>query len=184
MAPLTDKAGKMVAIHLVFLDGRGRKTTLTPAKKSLRLTSREVAAGACYRIDGEAPDPLSDPPADPADPKHLHRSTILCEGIEDALAAHVACPFSDILGMPGVGRLKHHAGRLHGDTVVVYDALGLFSAPRVWWTFRIFGMEKVFILDGGLTKWKAENRPLEHHTAEEQHRAINGRIETRTRWYA
>ena len=35
------------------------------------------------------------------------------------------------------------------------------SAPRVWWTFRLFGAKNVFILDGGLPKWKAENRPLE-----------------------
>src|SRR6516225_5660544 len=47
------------------------------------------------------------------------------------------------------------------DTIVVYDGAGLYSAPRVWWTFRLFGAEKVFILDGGLPKWKAEGRPLE-----------------------
>ena len=47
------------------------------------------------------------------------------------------------------------------DTIVVYDGVGLFSSPRVWWTFRLFGAEKVFILEGGLPKWKAEGRPLE-----------------------
>ena len=47
------------------------------------------------------------------------------------------------------------------DTIVVYDVLGLFSAPRVWWTFRLFGAEKVVILDGGLPKWQAEGRPVE-----------------------
>ena len=47
------------------------------------------------------------------------------------------------------------------ETVVIYDGLGLMSAPRVWWTFRLFGAEHVFILDGGLPKWKAEGRPLE-----------------------
>ena len=47
------------------------------------------------------------------------------------------------------------------DTIVIYDGLGLFSAPRVWWTFRLFGAEFVHILDGGLPKWKAEKRPLE-----------------------
>lgn len=45
--------------------------------------------------------------------------------------------------------------------IVVYDGGGLFSAPRVWWMFRTFGARNVFILDGGLPKWKAENRPLE-----------------------
>ena len=37
---------------------------------------------------------------------------------------------------------------------------GLFSAPRVWWTFRLFGAKSVYILDGGLPKWKAEGRPV------------------------
>jgi thiosulfate/3-mercaptopyruvate sulfurtransferase len=47
------------------------------------------------------------------------------------------------------------------DTIVVYDGAGLFSSPRVWWTFRLFGAPNVFILDGGLPRWKAEGRPLE-----------------------
>lgn len=47
-----------------------------------------------------------------------------------------------------------------GNSILVYDASGLFAAPRVWWTFRVFGLERVFILDGGLPKWKAEGRPL------------------------
>jgi thiosulfate/3-mercaptopyruvate sulfurtransferase len=48
-----------------------------------------------------------------------------------------------------------------GITIVVYDGAGLFSAPRVWWTFRTFGVRDVYILDGGLPKWKAEGRPLD-----------------------
>jgi thiosulfate/3-mercaptopyruvate sulfurtransferase len=44
---------------------------------------------------------------------------------------------------------------------VVYDGAGMFSSPRVWWTFRLFGAENVFVLEGGLPKWKAEGRPLE-----------------------
>jgi thiosulfate/3-mercaptopyruvate sulfurtransferase len=47
------------------------------------------------------------------------------------------------------------------NTIVVYDGAGMYSAPRVWWTFRLFGVDKVFVLDGGLPKWKAEGRPLE-----------------------
>lgn len=47
------------------------------------------------------------------------------------------------------------------ETIVVYDGAGLFAAPRVWWTFRTFGAERVFILAGGLPKWTAEGRPLE-----------------------
>ena len=46
------------------------------------------------------------------------------------------------------------------DTVVVYDTVGAFSSPRVWWTFRAMGHERVAVLDGGLPKWRAEGRPL------------------------
>ena len=45
--------------------------------------------------------------------------------------------------------------------VVVYDRPGLFSAPRVWWMFRVMGHENVAVLDGGLAKWIAEARPVE-----------------------
>ena len=50
-----------------------------------------------------------------------------------------------------------------GDAMkaVVYDSLGLFSAPRVWWTLKTFGLEDVHVLDGGLPKWTAEGRPLD-----------------------
>jgi thiosulfate/3-mercaptopyruvate sulfurtransferase len=44
---------------------------------------------------------------------------------------------------------------------VVYDGQGVFSAPRVWWTLRAMGFPEVFVLDGGLVKWRAEGRPIE-----------------------
>ncbi len=47
-----------------------------------------------------------------------------------------------------------------GIRVVVYDGSGIFSAARVWWMFRVMGHDDVVVLDGGLPKWKAENRPL------------------------
>ncbi len=48
-----------------------------------------------------------------------------------------------------------------GHRVVVYDGAGMFSAPRVWWLFRLFGKRDVAVLDGGLPKWRAEGRPIE-----------------------
>ena len=48
------------------------------------------------------------------------------------------------------------------DTVVVYHAAELVTAPRAWWMFRLFGHGKVFVLDGGLRRWRAEGRPVEH----------------------
>lgn len=52
-------------------------------------------------------------------------------------------------------------GISNADTVVVYDGAGIFSAPRVWWTFRVFGHDNVAVLDGGLPKWRREGRPTE-----------------------
>lgn len=69
-----------------------------------------------------------------------------------------------------------------GMTIVVYDGAGLFSAPRVWWTFKVFGARDVNILEGGLPAWTAEGRPLEegpprpraprHFTARLDHGAV------------
>ncbi len=44
--------------------------------------------------------------------------------------------------------------------VICYDTLGLQSAARAWWMFRIFGHERVAVLDGGLVKWLAEGHPI------------------------
>ncbi len=60
--------------------------------------------------------------------------------------------FAAAVGAMGVG---------DGMRIVVYDGLGLFSAPRVRWTFRTFGAADVVILDGGFPKWRAEGRPVE-----------------------
>lgn len=48
-----------------------------------------------------------------------------------------------------------------GHQVVVYDSLGLFSAARVWWLFRLMGKTDVAVLDGGFPKWQAEVHPVE-----------------------
>lgn len=48
-----------------------------------------------------------------------------------------------------------------GHQVVVYDSTGIFSAARVWWTFRLMGKVDVAVLDGGLPKWQAQGRETE-----------------------
>ncbi len=55
-----------------------------------------------------------------------------------------------------VGRMGISAG----DAVVVYDQQGLFSAARVWWTFRLMGHRQVQVLRGGLPAWKAAGLPV------------------------
>jgi thiosulfate/3-mercaptopyruvate sulfurtransferase len=68
-----------------------------------------------------------------------------------------------------------------GHQVVVYDGSGLFSAARVWWTFRLMGKTDVAVLDGGFPKWQAEGREVEdmppvlrdrHITVSRQHALV------------
>jgi thiosulfate/3-mercaptopyruvate sulfurtransferase len=49
----------------------------------------------------------------------------------------------------------------HGTFVVLYSHATPTWATRIWWMLRAIGFDDAAILDGGLDKWKAENRPLE-----------------------
>lgn len=44
--------------------------------------------------------------------------------------------------------------------VVVYDGAGIFSSARVWWNFNLMGLARIAVLDGGLPRWRSENRPI------------------------
>lgn len=48
-----------------------------------------------------------------------------------------------------------------GHQIVVYDGLGIFSAARVWWLFKLMGHKDIAVLDGGFPKWQAEGHPVE-----------------------
>jgi thiosulfate/3-mercaptopyruvate sulfurtransferase len=60
--------------------------------------------------------------------------------------------FAEMVGALGIS---------NAAKVVFYDQIGLFSAARGWWMMRVFGHDEAAVLDGGLPKWQAENRPLE-----------------------
>ncbi len=60
--------------------------------------------------------------------------------------------FAAAVSALGIGN-DHH--------VVCYDSYGLMSAARAWWMFRLFGHDRVSVLDGGLAKWKREGRPTD-----------------------
>jgi len=47
------------------------------------------------------------------------------------------------------------------DLIVVYDGAGAYSSPRAWWMLRAMGHRNVFVLDGGLPKWRREGQPWE-----------------------
>jgi thiosulfate/3-mercaptopyruvate sulfurtransferase len=53
--------------------------------------------------------------------------------------------------------------------------MGIFSAPRVWWTFKAFGHGKVAVLDGGLPAWKAVGGALEKGPAKPKPAHFTGR---------
>jgi thiosulfate/3-mercaptopyruvate sulfurtransferase len=81
----------------------------------------------------------------------------------------VSDPATDLPHMlPAPDHFARAAGALGvGDDtrVVVYDGSGTnLSAPRAWWMFRVFGHERVAVLDGGMKLWRAEGRPVERGT--------------------
>lgn len=77
--------------------------------------------------------------------------------------------FAAAVGALGIG---------DGMRIVVYDGLGFFAAPRVRWTFKVFGARDVVILDGGLPKWLAEGRPVEEDSPKaRQPRSFTARLD-------
>ncbi len=59
-----------------------------------------------------------------------------------------------------------------GARIVVYDSHGIFSSPRVWWTFRVMGHDDVAVLDGGFPAWERGGYPVEEgppHARKERH---------------
>ncbi|UII30766.1 sulfurtransferase [Fulvivirga ulvae] len=47
--------------------------------------------------------------------------------------------------------------------IVVYDNLGIYTSPRVWWMFRAMGHKDVAVLDGGLPAWVSQGFDTVHH---------------------
>ena len=65
-----------------------------------------------------------------------------------------------------------------GTRIVIYDNNRFSASARAWWMFRVFGHPDVVVLDGGLRKWQAEERPVDdrpvvprerHFTARQNH---------------
>ncbi len=79
--------------------------------------------------------------------------------------AHLKDDESDLPGMaPSAGVFAERLGALGiGDDsrVVLYDNAPHRTSARAWWLLRMFGLDKVAILDGGLHKWVSEGRAIE-----------------------
>ncbi|MDZ4111116.1 MAG: rhodanese-like domain-containing protein [Brevundimonas sp.] len=71
-------------------------------------------------------------------------------------------PLPHMLPAPDVFAARMGAlGVAADDSIVVYDTAGIRSSARAWWMFRAMGARDVRVLDGGLPKWLAEDRPVE-----------------------
>lgn len=59
--------------------------------------------------------------------------------------------------LPAAGAFARAVGALGvgpETDVVIYDQKGIFSAPRAWWSLRVFGHARAAVLDGGLPAWR------------------------------
>ena len=76
-----------------------------------------------------------------------------------------ATDFAKKVGLLGVG---------DGDRVVVYDRqCGGAAAARAWWMFRVFGYDKVAMLDGGYGKWTKEKYPADMSMVRPEQRSFS-----------
>jgi thiosulfate/3-mercaptopyruvate sulfurtransferase len=70
--------------------------------------------------------------------------------------------------VPTTAKFERMVGALgvtNASRVVFYDQNGIYSAPRAWWLMRLFGHERCAVLDGGLPKWRTEERAIERGDA-------------------
>ncbi len=74
----------------------------------------------------------------------------------------LTAPFPNTILSPKEFENKVQELGINSDSmVVVYDDLGIYSAPRVWWMFQLMGFNNIAVLDGGFPEWKSKNYPIE-----------------------
>ena len=139
-------------------------TPTSPKSSSQWLKTTEWLAGELGKPNVVVVDASYYLPTQKRDPKAEYLSSHIPGAVFFDLNA-IADASTDLPHMlPGPDQFGAAVGALgiaETDTIVVYDATGLYSAPRVWWSFCIFGAKNAFILDGGFPAWKAEGRPSE-----------------------
>ncbi|MGB0882782.1 MAG: sulfurtransferase [Vicingaceae bacterium] len=71
---------------------------------------------------------------------------------------------------PSVTQFESEAQKLginNNSLIVVYDNLGIYSAPRVWWMFKTMGHQNVVVLNGGLPEWISQGYPTEEKQSQQ-----------------
>jgi thiosulfate/3-mercaptopyruvate sulfurtransferase len=82
---------------------------------------------------------------------HLRWDTQLADPDRPASMLAPADRFAQAMEEAGVGDAHY---------VVTYDDHHVPVAARVWWALRVYGHDAVAVLDGGITAWRREGRPV------------------------
>lgn len=101
--------------------------------------------------------------------QHHRESSLPKKGIPKAQFVDLKNQFSDPTSLlpntlPSPALFEKAAQKLginKNSSIIVYDALGIYSSARVWWLFKVMGHAQVAVLDGGLKAWKKLGLPLE-----------------------
>ena len=159
MPPLTRSAAARRAIF-ASADGRARSGSWG---HTFPLVEAEEVRGALHRAELRIVDATFNPfepperAAEAFDRAHLPGATYLAlDALRDG-----GCGLPNMLPTPGA--FARHAGSLgitQDDPIVLYDDSPFRTAARAWWMFRMFGVENVWILDGGLRAWREGGHPL------------------------
>lgn len=70
-------------------------------------------------------------------------------------------PFPNTI--PSTSAFQENARKLginFDSEIVVFDAMGIYSSPRVWWLFQVMGHRNIRVLDGGIPAWSELGLPL------------------------
>ncbi|AOR29089.1 sulfurtransferase [Formosa sp. Hel1_33_131] len=102
---------------------------------------------------------------------HIHLKTILGARYFD-LKNNFSDPNSSLPNtLPNETQFETECQKLgirRNSKIVVFDSLGIYSSPRVWWLFKLMGHHEISVLDGGLPAWidsgySTETRRPKHH---------------------
>ena len=44
--------------------------------------------------------------------------------------------------------------------IITYGSKNIMGPSRVWWMFKYFGFKNIYVLNGGLSKWIKEKKPI------------------------
>jgi thiosulfate/3-mercaptopyruvate sulfurtransferase len=74
----------------------------------------------------------------------------------------ISAPFPNTVLSPKEFEKRAQEIGINNDScIVVYDDLGIYSSPRVWWMFQLMGFTNIAVLDGGFPEWKFKKYLIE-----------------------